>query len=92
MFFYSVRLDHFISTIQLPDLIELDTYARLQVHILHNEIRARLNDGNISSSISNNLIKKFYIFVLFLLKGLLPFGSSFKSTLYLGGLPDSLNS
>jgi hypothetical protein len=48
---FSVRLDHFISTIQLPDMIELDTYARLQVHILHNEIRARLNDGNISSSI-----------------------------------------
>jgi len=46
----SIRLDHFISTIQLPELIELDTYARLQVHILHNEIRARLNDGNISSS------------------------------------------
>ena len=45
----SVRLDHFISTIQLPEMIELDTYARLQVHILHNEIRARLNEGNISS-------------------------------------------
>ncbi|CAF3324637.1 unnamed protein product [Rotaria sp. Silwood1] len=69
----TVRLDHFISTIQLPEVIELDTYARLQVHILHNELRARLNDGNISSR-------------------LLPFGSSFKSTLYLGGLPDSLNS
>ncbi|CAF3381609.1 unnamed protein product [Rotaria socialis] len=69
----TVRLDHFISTMQLPDKIELDTYSRLQVHILHNEIRARLNDGNISSR-------------------LLPFGSSFKSTLYLGGLPDSLNS
>ncbi|CAF0752008.1 unnamed protein product [Adineta ricciae] len=69
----TVRLDHFISTIQLSDMIELDKYARLQVHILHNEIRARLNDGNISSR-------------------LLPFGSSFKSTLYLGGLPDSLRS
>ena len=49
----SVRLDHFISTIQLPEMLELDTYARLQVHILHNEIRARLNDGNISSSKSD---------------------------------------
>lgn len=47
--FLSVRLDHFISTIQLPDMIELDKYSRLQVHILHNEIRARVNDGNISS-------------------------------------------
>jgi len=57
----SIRLDHFISTIQLPELIELDTYARLQVHILHNEIRARLNDGNISSSrVFFYLSKLFY--------------------------------
>ncbi|CAF3750071.1 unnamed protein product [Adineta steineri] len=69
----TVRLDHSVSTIQLPDMIELDKYARLQVHILHNEIRARLNDGNISSKV-------------------LPFGSSFKSTLYLGGLPESFQS
>lgn len=35
-------------------MIELDKYSRLQVHILHNEIRARLNDGNISSRKSND--------------------------------------
>jgi len=72
-------------------MIELDQYARLQVHILHNEIRARLNDGNISSSIFKNFIRIFQT-IRFLFKGLLPFGGSFKSTLYLGGLPDSLNS
>jgi hypothetical protein len=65
-------------------MIELDQYARLQVHILHN-------DGNISSSILNNFIRIFQT-IRFLFKGLLPFGGSFKSTLYLGGLPDSLNS
>ena len=52
----SVRLDQFISTIQLSDMIELHTYARLQVHILHNEIRARLNNGNISSSSSIKIL------------------------------------
>ena len=62
--FFSVRLDHFISTIQLPDMIELDKYSRLQVHILHNEIRARLNDGNISSSKSNHCIEHFHISLL----------------------------
>lgn len=31
-------------------MIELDTYARLQVDLLQNELRARLNDGNITSS------------------------------------------
>lgn len=71
-------------------MIELDTYSRLQVHILHNEIRARLNDGNISSSKLKNIVEIFILFLCF--KGLLPFGGSFKSTLYLGGLPDSLNS
>ena len=55
---FSVRLDHFISTIQLAEMIELDIYARLQVQILHNEIRARLNDGNISTS------KKLLVFLL----------------------------
>jgi hypothetical protein len=88
---FSVRLDHFISTIQLPDIIELDQYSRLQVHILHNEIRARLNDGNISSSKLKNFFEQFQI-IFFYFQGLLPFGSSFKSTLYLGGLPESLHS
>ncbi len=86
---FSVRLDHFISTIQLPDIIELDQYSRLQVHILHNEIRARLNDGNISSRKLNDFVDEFNRFYF---QGLLPFGSSFKSTLYLGGLPESLHS
>jgi hypothetical protein len=55
--FISVRLDHAIATIQLTETVELDKYVRLQVHILHNEIRARLNDGNISSrkSIETNV-------------------------------------
>jgi len=69
----TIRLENFISTIQLEEMIDLDSYARLQVDILQNELRARLNDGNISSR-------------------LLPFGSPLKNTLFLGGLPDSLNS
>jgi hypothetical protein len=39
-----------------------------------------------------NFLENVFFYINFIFKGLLPFGSSFKSTLYLGGLPDSLRS
>ncbi len=42
----------------------LHTYVRLQIHILYNEIQAKINDGNILSSMLNiNLNKINYVFV-----------------------------
>ncbi|CAF0927203.1 unnamed protein product [Rotaria sordida] len=45
----TIRSDRFISTIQLSDMIDLNTYVRLQIHLLYNEIQVKLNHGNLSS-------------------------------------------
>jgi len=54
-----MRSVRFISTIQLSDEIDLNTYVRLQIYILYNEIQAKLDNGNLSSSRKNiNIIEK----------------------------------
>ncbi|CAF3260918.1 unnamed protein product [Rotaria sp. Silwood2] len=45
----NIRSDRFISTIQLSDIIDLNTYVRLQIQILYNEIQVRLNNGKLLS-------------------------------------------
>jgi len=61
-----MRSVRFISTIQLSDEIDLNTYVRLQIHILYNEIQAKLDNGNLSSSRKNiNIIEKSTVLIVF---------------------------
>ena len=61
--FSSIRLDHFVSSIQFSDTIDLNTYVRLQVRILYNEVQAKLNNGNILSSMWNRDFIDIFYFV-----------------------------
>lgn len=57
MLFLSIHSDQSILTIQLTDIIDLNTPIRLQIHILYNEMQIKINNGNIISSIYNKNLR-----------------------------------
>ena len=51
-FLERIRSSRSILKIQLPEKIKLHTYVRLQIRLVYNEIQAKLNDGNLATSMA----------------------------------------